>query len=117
MKTRNCDATLGPKVRECPYCHGIISLRRCLKYIYRGTNYTTVCNHCNRSVKLAKEPIPFKYCVFAGFLSIYLPMNLFLYVYKMSFVDSLIYSLPFVVACILVVGILTFSKIRFSGDM
>ena len=44
-------------------------------------------------------------------------MNLFLYVYKMSFVDSLIYSLPFVVACILVVGILTFSKIRFSGDM
>ena len=36
---------------------------------------------------------------------------------KMSFVDSLIYSLPIVVACILVVGILTFSKIRFSGDM
>ena len=44
-------------------------------------------------------------------------MNLFLYVYKMSFVDSLIYSLPFVVACILVVAFLTFSKMRFSGDI
>ena len=52
-----------------------------------------------------------------GFLSIYVPMNLFLYVYKMSFVDSLIYSLPFVVACILVVAFLTFSKMRFSGDI
>ena len=36
---------------------------------------------------------------------------------KMSFVDSLIYSLPFVVACILVVAFLTFSKMRFSGDI
>jgi hypothetical protein len=61
--------------------------------------------------------VPFSDLIITGFLSIYVPMNLFLYVYKMSFVDSLIYSLPFVVACILVVGILTFSKIRFSGDM
>ena len=55
--------------------------------------------------------------IITGFLSIYVPMNLFLYVYKMSFFDSLIYSLPFVVACILVVAFLTFSKMRFSGDI
>lgn len=55
--------------------------------------------------------------IITGFLSIYVLMNLFLYVYKMSFVDSLIYSLPFVVACILVVAFLTFSKMRFSGDI
>ena len=105
------------KTRECPYCHQIISLKRCLKYIYRGTNYATICNHCNRSVKLEKEPIPFKYCVFAGFLSIYVPMQLFLYVCKMSFIQSLIYSLPIVVACISVVTFLTFRRIHFSGDM
>lgn len=105
------------KTRECPYCHQIISLKRCLKYIYRGTNYATICNHCNRSVKLEKEPMPFKYCVFVGFLSIYVPMQLFLYVCKMSFIQSLIYSLPIVVACISVVTFLTFRRIHFSGDM
>ena len=105
------------KARECPYCHEIISFKRCLKYLYRGTDYTTICNHCNRTVKQEKEPIPFKYCVFAGFLSIYLPMQVFLYVYKMTFIRSLVYSLPFVAACIAVVAILTFCKIRFSGDM
>ncbi len=61
-------------------------------------------------------PVPWQPLI-TGFLSIYVPMNLFLYVYKMSFVDSLIYSLPFVVACILVVAFLTFSKMRFSGDI
>jgi len=61
--------------------------------------------------------VPFSDLIITGFLSIYVPMNLFLYVYKMSFVDSLIYSLPFVVACILVVAFLTFSKMRFSGDI
>ena len=40
--------------------------------------------------------VPFSDLIITGFLSIYVPMNLFLYVYKMSFVDSLIYSLPFV---------------------
>ena len=105
------------KTRECPYCHEIISLKRCLKYLFRGTNYATICNHCNRSVKLEKEPIPFRYCVFAGFLSIFLPMQFFLYVSKMSFLKALIYSLPFVVVCILVVAFLTFSRMRFGGDM
>lgn len=61
--------------------------------------------------------VPFSDLIITGFLSIYVPMNLFLYVYKMSFVDSLIYSLPFVVACILLVAFLTFSKMRFSGDI
>ena len=31
--------------------------------------------------------------------------------------DPMINSLPFVVACILVVAFLTFSKMRFSGDI
>lgn len=105
------------KTRECPYCHKIISLKRCLTFLFKGTNYTTTCNHCNRSVKLEKEPIPFMYCVFAGFLSIFLPMQLFLYVYKMSFVQSLLYSLPIVIACIFIVSFLTLRKMHFSGDM
>lgn len=75
-------------------------------------------NHGDRFlIPIMTQGVILKDKIITGFLSIYVPMNLFLYVYKMSFVDSLIYSLPFVVACILVVGILTFSKIRFSGDM
>lgn len=85
--------------------------------MFRGTNYTTICNHCNRSVKLEKEPISFKYCVLAGFLSIYLPMQIFLYVSKMNFIQSLLYSLPFVVVCILVIAFLSFRRMRFSGDL
>lgn len=46
------------KNRECPYCHETISLKRCLKYLLRGTDYDTVCNHCDRRVGLAKEPKP-----------------------------------------------------------
>ncbi len=57
------------------------------------------------------------FCVFAGFLSIVLPMQYFLYVSKMTFGQSLLYSLPFVVVCILVIGFLTFRKIRFTGDI
>lgn len=46
------------KNRECPYCHETISLKRCLKYLLRGTDYDMVCNHCDRRVGLAKEPKP-----------------------------------------------------------
>ena len=74
-------------------------------------------NHGDRFlIPIMTQGVILKDKIITGFLSIYVPMNLFLYVYKMSFVDSLIYSLPFVVACILVVAFLTFSKMRFSGD-
>lgn len=105
------------KSRECPYCHHTISIKRCLKYLLLGTNHATQCNHCNRSVKLEKEPIPFHYCVIAGFISMVAPMELFLYVGKLSFGRSLLYSLPFVLICILIIAILTLRRIYFKGNI
>lgn len=105
------------KNRECPYCHHIISLKRCVKYLFKGTNYTTTCNHCNRSVKLEKEPIPFGYSVIAGLLSIFIPMNVCLYYFKLPFLQSLYYSLPFVLVCIIVISIITLNRLFFSKDI
>lgn len=104
------------KTRECPYCHQIISLKRCIKYWFRGTNYSTTCNHCNNRVKLEKEPFPFMYSVFAGLLSIYLPMNYFLYFSKMPFLKSLLYSLPFVIGCLVVIAVLIPRRLFFKRD-
>ena len=54
-------------------------------------------NHGDRFlIPIMTQGVILKDKIITGFLSIYVPMNLFLYVYKMSFVDSLIYSLPFV---------------------
>ena len=103
--------------RECPYCHHTISLKRCVKYWFRGTNYPTTCDHCNRSVKLEKEPFPFLYSVFAGLLSIYIPMNIYLYYYKLPFLQSLYYSLPFVIGCIIVISIITLNRLFFKKDI
>lgn len=30
------------KSRECPYCHKKVSLRKCIKYIIKGTKYSTI---------------------------------------------------------------------------
>lgn len=106
------------KNRECPYCHQTVSLKRCLKYLLRGTDYDTVCDHCGRSIKLAKEPKPgFKYSFIAGLLSIYIPMQLCLYVFHTTFVEALLYSLPFVIGCIAVVAYLTLRTLYFGGDL
>lgn len=67
------------KNRECPYCHKKVSLRKCIKYIIKGTKYSTTCNHCGQQLWLEKEPLPFMYCVSAGFFIMYLPMQFFLY--------------------------------------
>lgn len=65
------------KNRECPYCHKKVSLRKCIKYIIKGTKYSTTCNHCGQQLWLEKEPLPFMYCVSAGFFIMYLPMQFF----------------------------------------
>ena len=106
------------KSRECPYCHQTVSLKRCLKYLLRGTDYPTVCDHCGRSIKLAKEPKPgFKYSFVMGLLSIYIPMQTCLYVFHTTFVEALICALPFVFVSIAVAAYLTLRTLFFSGDI
>lgn len=106
------------KNRECPYCHETISLKRCLKYLMRGTDYDTVCNHCGRSVRLAKEPKPgFKYSFVIGFLSIYLPMQTCLLFFHTTFVEALICALPFIFVSIAVAAYLTLRSLFFGGDI
>ena len=106
------------KNRECPYCHETISLRRCLKYLLRGTDYDTVCNHCNRRVRLAKEPKPgFKYGFVIGLMSIYLPMQTFLYVFHTTFAKALLYALPIVIVSMAVISYTTLHSLFFSGDI
>ena len=100
--------------RECPYCHKEISLKRCFLYIYRGTNYPTRCNHCSHKVMLVREPVPFMYCVCAGFLSIYIPTSLFLYFYHFSFWKAALCSLPFALICFIVCVVLTFKRLFFK---
>ena len=103
--------------RECPYCHKKISLRNCVKYVYRGTAYSTTCNHCGNRVKLIKEPYPFMYAVFAGGLSAYLPMQFFLYIAKLTFVQSLLYTLPIALICLAVCIYFGFTRLYFRQDM
>ena len=84
----------------------------------RGTDYDTVCDHCDRSIRLAKEPkLGFKYSFFVGFLSIYMPMQVCIYVFHTTFVDALICALPFVIVCIAVCAYLTLRSLYFSGDI
>lgn len=106
------------KNRECPYCHQTVSLKRCLKYLLRGTDHSTVCDHCGRNIKLAKEPTPgFKYSFFFGFLSIYIPMQVCLYVFHTTFVEAMICALPFVLLTIAVVVCLTLRSLFFDGNI
>ena len=106
------------KNRECPYCHQTVSLKRCVKYLLRGTDYDTVCNHCGRSIRLAKEPTPgFKYSFIVGLLSIYIPMQVCLYAFHTTFVEALICALPFVIVTMAVVVCLTLRSIFFDGNI
>ena len=102
------------KNRECPHCHKKVSIRNCIKYILRGTNYSTTCNHCGRKLWLIKEPIPFMYCVFAGFLMMYLPMQYFLYYCEMDFLHSMLYCLPLAFITEVVCSILILYRIYFK---
>lgn len=102
------------EVRECPYCHKKVSLRNCLKYILRGTGYPTTCNHCGRELWLAKEPMPFNYCVIAGFLLMYIPIQFCIYYCHMDLVTAVSYCWPIAVIAELVSIILTLRRIYFK---
>ena len=106
------------KNRECPYCHQTVSMKRCLKYLLIGTDYPTVCDRCGRSIKLSKEPTPgFKYSFIVGLMSIYIPMQLCLYAFQTTFIEALLYSLPFVIVCLSVIAYLNLHSLFFGGDI
>jgi hypothetical protein len=64
---------------------------------------------------LAKEPTPgFKYSFIVGLLSIYLPMQVCLYVFHTTFLQSLLYSLPVVAVSLVVVAYLTLRSLFFG---
>lgn len=102
------------KTRECPYCHKKVAIKNCLKYIVRGTKYSTTCNHCGNEIWLEKEPLPFLYCVSAGFLIAYIPMQFCIHYWQMDFISSLIYCLPLVVFAEIASIILTMKRIYFK---
>lgn len=49
------------KNRECPYCHKIVSLWRCVDYkLYDGgKEYGTRCNHCGRQLTIKRASLNF----------------------------------------------------------
>ena len=102
------------KARECPYCHKRISIFRCSYYFLRGTDYSIHCNHCHKEVWLEREPIPFMYCVCAGFIVAVGSMNFFLYYMKFDFLKSLIYFLPIFAITELISMVITLKNIRFA---
>lgn len=102
------------KPRECPYCHKRISVLKCSYYFLRGTDYSIHCNHCHKEVWLAKEPIPFMYCVCVGFILAVIPMNFFLYYMKFDFLKSAICCLPIFAIAAFVIMIVILRKIKFA---
>lgn len=55
------------KNRECPYCHKKVSLRKCIKYIIKGTKYSTTCNHCGQQLWVGKGTATFYVLCFCRF--------------------------------------------------
>ena len=102
------------KSRECPECHKFVSYKICSEYIVYGTSHVVRCNHCNTALSLKREPLPFKWCVFAGFASTVIPANLCLYVLKLDIVRSLAYASFFGILSVIVCSILTLKKIYFK---
>lgn len=101
------------KNRVCPYCNEKVSIRKCVKYLLKGTNYSTRCNHCGREIWLIKEPIPFMYCVSAGFLIMYTSMQFFLYYRKMDFTHAVLYCLPLALITEIICSIIILHRIFF----
>jgi len=102
------------EVRECPYCHKKVSLRKCSICFLRVTSNSIRCNHCNYSISLLKEPISVSACVAVGFLSMVIPMNFFLCYMHFSFGKALMYTFPIIVVEIILSMILTLRKIKFK---
>ena len=102
------------KNRECPYCHKKVSFKKCIIYIIRGTNYPPECSHCGKQLWLEKEPIPFQYCVFAGFVIMYLSMEYFLYYCKMDFFHSMMFCLPIAILTEIICSAVILQRIYFK---
>ena len=65
-----------------------------------------------------KEPRPgFKYSFMAGLLSIYIPMQVYLYALHTTFLQGLLCSLSFVIVCLFVIAYLTLHSLFFGGDI
>ncbi len=102
------------KARECPHCHRLVSMKVCSKYILCGTAYTVCCNHCNTELALVKQPVPFQWCMFAGFLSTVIPAEYFLYVQNLGLARSLLYAALIGLLGVGIVSILVLKGIRFK---
>lgn len=100
-------------IRKCPYCHCKVSIWRSLHYFFRGTNYSIQCNHCHQRIKPQKEPIPFQYCVCAGFFSVVLPIYSYIYMYKGSFADAVLFAIPFFILVELIISLLILIRIQY----
>lgn len=59
----------------------------------------------------------FRYSFIVGLLSIYIPMQVCLYVFHTTFVEALLYALTFVIATFAVVIWLTLRTLFFTGDL
>lgn len=102
------------KARECPHCRRSVSIKTCSKYLLRGTAYTVRCDHCNTELALIKEPVPFKWCPFAGFAGTVIPAEYFLIVQKLGLAKSLSYAALCGLFVVVIISILTFKRCYFK---
>ena len=72
------------------------------------------CNHCNTELALVKEPLPFNYCVMAGFLSGVIPAQYCLYILKTGFIKGMLCGALSGLMCLAVISILVFKNIRYK---
>lgn len=100
-------------IRICPHCHKKVSLWKCMYYFLRNSNYSIRCNHCHTAIWPVKDPIKIEYCVFAGFLSVYLPATFCLLKFHTDFFTSILCALPFFLLVEGVIMIRTLRKLRF----
>lgn len=100
--------------RICPYCHKKVSAWKSSFYFLRGTDHSIKCNHCHQRIKLKKEPIPFMLCCWLGFLTMYLPIEIYLYIYDSGFWEAVLFALPFTITLLLLICIITLIRIQFT---
>lgn len=101
------------KARECPHCHGMVSIRICSAYLLHGTAYYIRCNHCNAELALVKEPVQFKWCPFIGMISTVIPAVYFLFVQKLEFVQSMSKAALIGLLAIITIAALTLDRCYF----
>ena len=102
------------KSRECPHCHHLVSIKICSTYFLHGTLRSVRCNYCDTELVLQKEPIPFKWCFFAGFVCGVIPAEYFLFILKLGLAKSLLFALLIGLLGLVVCMILILNKIYFK---